>query len=130
GIKLVHGGLPYVDAVERKPPLLLWTYAGALRIVGEHNWPGLHALATLWLLASMLGLYRVARALWDEPAGLAAAMSYGIFVAWGTFNNLAWNGEMLMNLPIILALLVALRPRAAARIVPAFFSGALIAVAA
>ena len=130
GIELVHGGLPYVNAVERKPPLLLWTYAGALRVVGEHNWAGLHALATLWMLASMLGLYLVARVLWDEPAGLAAAVLYGVFVPWGTFNNLAWNGEMLMNLPVILALLVALRPHAAARTVPAFISGALIGVAA
>ena len=129
-VELAHGGLPYVDAVERKPPLLLWTYAGVLRVLGDYNLRGLHGVAALWLLASMYLLYRVARRLWDEAAGLSAALLYGIFVPWATYTNLAWNGEMLMNLPTIGALLLILPERRAVPPVRLFAAGALIATAA
>jgi hypothetical protein len=29
--EIVDGGRPYIDAVDRNPPLLLWTYAGCLK---------------------------------------------------------------------------------------------------
>ena len=32
--EIVDGGRPYVDAVERKPPLLFWTYAAVFKIAG------------------------------------------------------------------------------------------------
>ena len=31
---IVDGGRPYVDAVERKPPLLFWTYAAVVEAAG------------------------------------------------------------------------------------------------
>jgi 4-amino-4-deoxy-L-arabinose transferase-like glycosyltransferase len=127
GIELAHGGLPYVSAIERKPPLLLWTYAAVLRVFGEHDWPALHAVASVWLLVSMLGLYWLARAWWDRAAGLTAALLYALFLPWGTYKDLAWNGEMLMNLPIIFGLLLAMRPRRSALSLAA--AGALIGVA-
>jgi len=126
-VELVHGGLPYVSAIERKPPLLLWLYAGTLRMLGDYNWLGLHTVATLWLIASMFGLYRFARRLWGEAAGFSAALLYAVFMPWGTFINLAWNGEMLMNLPIIVALLAALRCTSPLRL---SWAGALIGIAA
>lgn len=34
---IVDGGRPYVDAVERKPPLLFWTYAAVVEAAGKYN---------------------------------------------------------------------------------------------
>src|SRR5882724_3565382 len=55
--EIVDGGRPYVDAVERKPPLLFWTYAAIFKVAGEFNWKALHIVALVWTLCAMAGLY-------------------------------------------------------------------------
>ncbi len=45
--EIVDGGRPYIDAVERKPPLLFWTYAAIFEVAGKYNWKALHAVALL-----------------------------------------------------------------------------------
>src|SRR5690242_8827368 len=53
--EIVDGGRPYVDAVERKPPLLFWTYAAIFKVVGKFNWTALHFVALVWTLCAMAG---------------------------------------------------------------------------
>ena len=55
--EIVDGGRPYADAVERKPPLLFWTYAAVFKIAGKFNWKALHMVALVWTLCAMAGLY-------------------------------------------------------------------------
>src|ERR1700730_15822932 len=74
--EMVDGGLLYVDAVDRKPPLLFWTYAAIFEAVGKYNWKALHAVALLWVLATMAGLYVIGRQLFDRNTGLVAALFY------------------------------------------------------
>ena len=50
--EIVDGGRPYADAVERKPPLLFWTYAAVFKIAGKFNWKALHIIALAWTLCS------------------------------------------------------------------------------
>lgn len=99
-VEMVEGGKPYVDAVERKPPLLFWTYAALFALSGKYNWFALHAAALGWVLLSMLALYLLGRRLFGPPAGLVAALFYSLYQPWATWKNLAFNGEVLMNLPI------------------------------
>ncbi len=108
--EIVDGGLPYVNAVERKPPLLFWTYAAIFRLAGKYNWPALHVTALVWTLLTMAGLYLVARRLFDRESGLVAALLYSIFQPWATWKNLAFNGELLMNLPLVWGWALALGP--------------------
>jgi 4-amino-4-deoxy-L-arabinose transferase-like glycosyltransferase len=61
--EIVDGGRPYVDAVERKPPLLFWTYAAVFKAAGKYNWKALHAVALVWTLGTMVGLYTIGRRL-------------------------------------------------------------------
>ncbi len=51
---IVDGGRPYVDAIERKPPLLFWTYATVVEATGRYNWKVLHAVALALTLGTML----------------------------------------------------------------------------
>jgi 4-amino-4-deoxy-L-arabinose transferase-like glycosyltransferase len=106
--EIVDGGLPYRDAIERKPPLLFWTYAAVFEIAGKYNWMALHALALAWTLGTMAGLYAIGRDLFDRETGLVAALLYGVFQSWAVGKNLALNGEMLMNLPLVWAWSIAL----------------------
>lgn len=105
--EIVDGGRPYIDAVERKPPLLFWTYAAIFKVAGKFNWKVLHAVALAWTLATMAGLYVIGRTLFDRESGLAAALFYSIFQPWLTSRNLAFNGELLMNLPVVWAWAIA-----------------------
>lgn len=124
--EIVDGGRPYIDAVERKPPLLFWTYAAIFKVAGKYNWPALHVVALLWTLATMAGLYFIGRELFDRNAGLMAALLYSIFQPWATAKNLALNGELLMNLPIAWAWAIALR-RSSSRLRPELLlAGALL----
>src|SRR5215470_6712055 len=107
--EIVDGGLPYAAAVERKPPLLFWTYAAIFKIAGKFNWKALHLAALVWTLCAMAGLYVIGRELFDRATGLIAALFYSVFQPWWTWKTLAFNGEMLMNLPIILAWAIAFR---------------------
>ncbi|MEO6970345.1 MAG: glycosyltransferase family 39 protein [Chthoniobacterales bacterium] len=108
--EIVDGGRPYVDAVERKPPLLFWTYAAVFELAGKYNWKALHAVALSWTLCTMAGLYVIGRNLFGRECGLIAALLYSIFQPWAEFRNLAFNGELIMNLPIVWAWALALRP--------------------
>ncbi|HEY9419087.1 MAG TPA: glycosyltransferase family 39 protein, partial [Candidatus Udaeobacter sp.] len=127
--EIVDGGRPYADAVERKPPLLFWTYAAVFKIAGKFNWKALHLVALVWTLCAMAGLYVIGRELFDRNTGLIAALFYSVFQPWGVWSNLSADGEMLMNLPIILAWAIAFR-RSSSRVRPELFAaGALLGAA-
>lgn len=127
--EIVDGGRPYIDAVERKPPLLFWTYAAVFKAAGKFNWKALHIVALLWTLCAMAGLYVIGRELFDRNTGLIAALFYGVFQSWWTWKTLAFDGEMLMNLPIIWAWAIAFRG-SSSRLRPELFpAGALLGAA-
>ena len=107
--EVVDGGRVYADAVERKPPLLFWTYAAVFKAAGKYNWEALHLVALTWILGTMAGLYVIGTRLADPFTGLIAALLYSIFQPWATFTNLAFNGEVVMNLPLVWAYAIALR---------------------
>jgi len=107
--EIVDGGRPYADAVERKPPLLFWTYAAVFKIAGKFNWKALHIVALVWALCATAGLYVIGRELVDRNTGLIAALFYGVFQPFWWWKNLSFDAEMLMNLPIIWAWAIAFR---------------------
>jgi 4-amino-4-deoxy-L-arabinose transferase-like glycosyltransferase len=127
--EIVDGGQPYIDAVERKPPLLFWTYAAIFKVAGEFNWKALHIVALVWTLGAMAGLYVIGRELFDRNTGLIAALFYGVFQPWWTWKTLAFDSEMLMNLPIILAWAIAFRRSSSRLRSELFVAGALLGVA-
>src|SRR5437660_12573123 len=107
--EIVDGGRPYIDAVDRKPPLLFWTYAAVFKVAGEYNWMALHILSLIWALATMAGLYVIGKQLFDRETGLVAALFYSVFQPWASFNSLSFNGEMIMNLATVWGWAIGLR---------------------
>jgi 4-amino-4-deoxy-L-arabinose transferase-like glycosyltransferase len=127
--EIVDGGRPYIDAVERKPPLLFWTYAAIFKIAGKFNWTALHFVALVWTLCAMAGLYAIGSELFDCSTGLIAALFYSVFQPWWTCKTLSFDGEMLMNVPIIWAWAIAF-DRTSSRLRPELFlAGALLGAA-
>src|SRR6266576_3849901 len=127
--EIVDGGRPYADAVERKPPLLFWTYAAVFKIAGKFNWKALHIVALVWTLCAMAGLYVIGCLLFDRATGLIAALFYSVFQPWGVWSTLSADGEMLMNLPIIWAWAIAFR-RNSSRMRPELFAAGVFLGAA
>jgi 4-amino-4-deoxy-L-arabinose transferase-like glycosyltransferase len=77
----------------------------------------------------MAGLYTLGARLFDARTGVIAALLYSIFQPWAVQKDLAFNGEVLMNLPIAWAYAIALRPRDSGSRPEVFGSGALLALA-
>ena len=126
---MLAGGKPYLDAIERKPPLLFWLYRDILALAGAGNWVALHAVMLAWTFATMACLYVTARRLWTPAAGWWAAALYSTFVPWGDYRTLALNGELLMNLPLCASLALAFLGSAKTRRLRLFGSGVLVAIA-
>jgi 4-amino-4-deoxy-L-arabinose transferase-like glycosyltransferase len=127
--EIVDGGRPYIDAVERKPPLLFWTYAAIFKIAGEFNWKALHFVALVWTLCALAGLYVIGSELFDCNTGLIAALFYCVFQPWWTWKTLSFDGEMVMNLPIIWAWAIAFHRSSSRLRLELFPAGALLATA-
>ena len=128
-IEMLHGGRPYIDAIERKPPLLFALYKAILSVGGPYNPYPLQVTALLWTLATMAVVALIARRLFDPATGLTAALLYGLFIAWGDYRNLALNGELLMNLPVALAVAITLGPSSSRFRPELLLAGALVAIA-
>jgi 4-amino-4-deoxy-L-arabinose transferase-like glycosyltransferase len=126
---VLDGGELYVDAVDRKPPLLFYSYAGFFALVGKYNFEGLHTLALLVTLATMLALYVVARRLFDWRVGIAAAFFYSVFAITGDYRNAGMNASLLMNLPIVIALGLLFGGRERKLRLELLVAGALLGVA-
>ena len=106
GRALLHGGLPYVDAADIKPPFTYLPFALG-ELFGRFSLLPVHLFAVPWLFATCL-VVRAAARRWtgSEDAGWAAAW---IALAASLCEVPSVNAELLMNLPIALALLCAVR---------------------
>jgi 4-amino-4-deoxy-L-arabinose transferase-like glycosyltransferase len=99
---LLDGGRPYVDFVEKKPPLVYYLYAGALRVVGRYNLPAFRLLLIGYVLASALVLSAIARRLYGDKVALLVAPLYAVTVSVGLPMDVhAANSETLFLLPLL-----------------------------
>jgi len=108
-IELLNGETLYESVVERKPPLLFWIYQAIFFVVGPYNYVPFHLIGVGWILLTMWGLYAIGKELFDRDVGLAAGLLYTIAITPSLSENLAFNGEVMMNLPIVWALFLAFK---------------------
>lgn len=104
-----NGGIPYVDFVEKKPPLIYIFYTLSTILFGP-SLLHVHALTFLIVFGSAWGLKRLFETLSLPKEGVVAGVLYIIFLA--SFREsevLATNCEILMNLPIVWALVYLFR---------------------
>ena len=70
---LLDGGRPYVDFVEKKPPLVHVLYAAGLGLVGRYNLPGFRLLLIGYIFASAMLLNGLAVLLFAFSTTVSAA---------------------------------------------------------
>lgn len=134
GLVWLDGGLPYLDFVDNKQPLVYAAFASILR-VGRRSLVAVHWATLPWLLLTALLVSRLARQVHGPGwARETAAITFTVAsAAWVEKDMLATNTEILANLPLVAAVLLAVAPpRSADTSLPswrAFAVGVLTGVA-
>jgi 4-amino-4-deoxy-L-arabinose transferase-like glycosyltransferase len=100
---MLDGGVPYVDFVEKKPPLTYYFVYASFALFGPRM-GAVHALTIVWVFLTALVLYRVVRFGFPRKHAALAAIGYGLFsTCFQECDSLATNCEILMNLPAALS---------------------------
>jgi len=95
--------------VDNKPPGVFWVYSLIFRLFGPYQMTAVHAAGFLFMAATCVVLWLIARDLASRRAGLLAALFYGLLTAAGNPRLLATNTEVLMMLPLSASVLFMLR---------------------
>jgi len=120
-----RGWLPYRDLFDSKPPLFLYWWALPAAVPGELG-RAIWWTEGLWLAATSIVAFRVARALFGATAGVATAALLLVGLSAPGFGGF-WSraqAEELLVLPMLASLSWALRPGLRA----AFVAGGLVGV--
>lgn len=74
--QVLHGDVLYRNAADNRSPLIPYLKAALFAVFGEWNAFAVHVVLALLLGACAIVLWRLARRLGDEPAGIAAALIF------------------------------------------------------
>ena len=125
---ILHGGFPYVDLWDIKPPGAYVAYVLSFLLFGERM-VSVRILDLANTLGAMIAIFLLGRRLFSERAGLLAGCLYGLtYLTRANFDGLA-ETESFLVLPVVLALVLyptAQSERSGAR---AALSGLLLGLA-
>jgi 4-amino-4-deoxy-L-arabinose transferase-like glycosyltransferase len=127
-----HGGIPYVDAVEGKAMGIYYFYALASWLAGslpDINMLAVHILGIIWVGLTAWVIGRIAARLAGECAGLWAALFFVLFTSFFVPKIIATSMEVVLLLPVCLAMDLLLRDADQIRPVSSFLAGVLISIA-
>jgi hypothetical protein len=105
----LHGGLPYRDAFDHKPPLIYLLYMPALLGAQPLEAWMLRAWSTLLTLLDIWLVYRIGLHIWRRPAALLAALLFGVAASAFDLQGLILNTDQALVLPGLLMLWSAIR---------------------
>ncbi len=103
---LMDGGLPYLNAVNNKPPGIFYIYLSTFYLFGKYNLFAVHMVAFLWTLATGVVLSILARKLGGKTEALLTLLFYLTFTAALYPKMIAANSEIFMALPYSMAVLL------------------------
>lgn len=102
---ILNGGIPYRDFLIYQPPVIYYVYALGFLLSGGVNLWAVHILTILFVVGTVIALYKLIKSLTgSEKGALAAALFYAVYST--TFipqDMLAANCEVLMMFPLTLA---------------------------
>ncbi len=96
---ILHGGIPYRDAFDNKPPLIFGWYTLSFLLFGQNVWAP-RLLVSLLLCATAGLVYVEGRLLFTHRKALAAAGMFSLSIGLASFETNA-NTEYFMLLPMV-----------------------------
>jgi hypothetical protein len=123
-----HGGLPYRDGLDHKPPIAFYINALALYFVPPTE-RGIHVFLFVYNFLTLICLFYLARIYFGSlSAGLWSAFAYAVFSASPAIQGFTASTEMWSLLPITVGLLLAVLGRRNKSLAMIFLSGVAGAV--
>ncbi|MEM0996296.1 MAG: glycosyltransferase family 39 protein [Bacteroidota bacterium] len=129
--KIVDGGVQYVDTWDNKPPILTWFYALFVAVFGSYAIVAIRIFTCLYLYVSALLFNQFVT---DNKLLSRFSLLPGFLLVF--LCSIPWyaqelNGEILMNLPIILAVFrfLRLQERSSRNNTHLFVAGILLGIA-
>lgn len=121
-----HGGIPYQDHFDNKPPMIFGWYYASFALFGEHVWAP-RLLAALLLSGTAALVYAEGRLLFSQRYGVAAALAFALSLGLVSLQVSA-NTEAFMLPPLVAGLVAFTLGRRTGRwwwYAPAGFSSAI-----
>ncbi len=129
--KVINGGAQYLDTWDNKPPVLVWVYSFFLRIFGTNSFLAIRIFTAfyIYLTALLINRFLDNNRLLDQFSLLPAFLV--IFLCSVPWYSQELNGEILMNLPIVIAVtqILRLRERSHSNTSHLFLAGLLLGIA-
>ncbi len=110
GQKLLHGGLLYVDIFDHKTPGIYYLAAFAIKTLGPAVW-SFRIILMVWMLSSLFVFYFLAKKMFDKKAAVLAVLFLAFLTSTPLLEGNITNSELLMILPICLAIIAGLGQR-------------------
>ncbi|MDH4127187.1 MAG: glycosyltransferase family 39 protein [Spirochaetota bacterium] len=120
---ILNGGIPYVDFLEKKPPLIYYIYAFTFKIFTT-DIRFVHFVTLLFVFGTEYFLFKTISMCFNKKAGLLAALFYGLFsIAFTEPDMWAANTEILMNFPLTISIYLFVRGEKRKSLISFFLSG-------
>jgi 4-amino-4-deoxy-L-arabinose transferase-like glycosyltransferase len=104
----LHGGLPYRDAFDHKPPLIYLLYMPAL-LWGPPSALAIRVWATVLTLVSVGVVYAIGRRVWDRATAVLVALLFGVAGSAFDLQGMILNTDQALVLPALIGLWCAIR---------------------
>ncbi|MCP4135099.1 MAG: hypothetical protein GY754_29280 [bacterium] len=128
---ILSGGIPYIDALDNKPPLIYYFFAAVYSLFGMGSLAAVHGVTTLVVMATALMVYFLGRETAGKRTGLFAALIFTALAHTYEPKYISTNAETLMNLPLVIASFIFIKYRQLSikNIFPLMLSGFCIGIA-
>lgn len=124
--EILHGGIPYRDAIDQKPPGVFYLYALGMAIFGKTT-EAIRVYTAVYASFTLLTVYWLAKKIAGVSAGLWAGAVCAIFSSAPLLQASSSNSEVFLVLPLMLSacMLVAGKERQSHLLLAAsgFFAG-------
>lgn len=100
--EILHGGIPYRDAIDQKPPGVFYLYAVGMALFG-HTPEAVRIFTALYASVTLLAVYWLARRLAGEVAGLCAGAVCAFVSSAPLLQASSSNSEVFLVLPLMLS---------------------------
>jgi 4-amino-4-deoxy-L-arabinose transferase-like glycosyltransferase len=102
GQVILHGDIPYRDAIDIKPPAVFYINAVAISLFGNTS-EGIRLFTACYSLFTVVAVFLCASDCRGERAGLLAALVYGIYSSAPYIHGSSSNTEVFLALPLVLS---------------------------
>lgn len=100
--EILHGGVPYRDAIDLKPPGVFYLYAIAISLFGA-TVESIRIFTALYALGTLFAIYWLARRVQGPVAGLCAAALFALYSGAPLVQGSSSNSEVFMVLPLVIS---------------------------